>query len=132
MRLLACSGVIAAISFLVLGCGAKVELPPLGTVTGKVTLDGQPVTNATVTFQSTNGQSAYGNTDASGNYELKFRSGATGAEVGSNTVRIETILDAPPPVGYKDPIPAKYNSQTTLKVDVQAGENTHNFELSSK
>ncbi len=117
---------------LVCGCGGKVDAPPLGTVTGKVTLDGQPVTNATVSFESANGQIAFGNTDQSGNYELRFRSGLKGAEVGMNKVRIETILDAPAPEGYKDPIPAKYNAQSTLQKSVQAGKNTHDFELNSK
>lgn len=122
-----------ATCFLINGCGGgDTKLPPLGMVTGKVTLDGNPVTNATVNFESANGQIAFGNTDASGNYELKFRSGLKGAEVGMNTVRIETILDAPPPAGYKDPIPAKYNSQSTLQKSVQAGKNTYDFELTTK
>lgn len=117
---------------LLIGCSGKVDAPPLGTVTGKVTLDGKPVTNAIVNFESANGQVAFGNTDPSGNYELKFRDGLKGAEVGMNKVRIETILDAPPPAGYKDPIPAKYNSRSTLQMSVQAGKNTHDFELTSK
>jgi hypothetical protein len=118
--------------FFVVGCSGEVNAPPLGTVTGKVTLDGKSVTNVTVNFESANGQIAFGNTDPSGIYELKFRSGLKGAEVGMNKVRIETVLDAPAPAGYKDPIPAKYNSRSTLQMSVQPGKNTHDFELTSK
>ena len=87
--------ILAAIAtcLLLTGCGGDAKAPPLGTVTGKVTLDGKPVTNATVNFESANGQVAFGSTDQNGTYELRFRNGLKGAEVGSNKVRIETILD---------------------------------------
>lgn len=114
------------------GCTGGSDLPKTGAVTGTVTLDGQPAAKCSVTFESDSGQVAFGQTDDAGRYELQFRDGVRGAVVGSNKVRIETTLEAPAPAGYKDPIPAKYNTQTTLQVNVQAGENTHNFDLESK
>jgi len=111
------------------GCTAPADTPDLSTVTGQVTLNGAPAANVTVTFQSANGQVAYGNTDADGKYELMFRNGAKGAEQGPNTVRIETVLDAPPVPGYKDPIPAKYNTASNLSVTVEPGGNSFDFEL---
>ncbi|MEX0794028.1 MAG: carboxypeptidase-like regulatory domain-containing protein [Pirellulaceae bacterium] len=115
------------------GCTrAPSDLPELAPVSGTVTLDGAPVTNASVIFESANGTVTFGNTDASGKYELTYRDGYQGAEVGENTVKIETVLDNPPGAGYKDPIPAKYNRATELKVDVQKGQETHDFELKSR
>jgi hypothetical protein len=106
-------------------------MPELARVTGKVTLDGEPLSGAVVTFESSDGQVAFGSTNESGQYELRFRSGISGAPVGQNTVRIESALDAPPPEDYRDPIPARYNTESTLQENVQSGENVIDFDLSS-
>ncbi|HBJ38011.1 MAG TPA: hypothetical protein DDZ51_25295 [Planctomycetaceae bacterium] len=114
----------------VTGCfSSSTELPNTAKVNGTVTVAGSPARNLSITFESEGGQAAFGVTDDSGNYELTAAAGTKGAEIGVNTVRIETMLDAPAPAGYKDPIPAKYNKESTLKVTVEAGENTHNFDL---
>ena len=64
----------------VAGCGGNADL---GTVAGVVTLDGQPLANATVEFIPTDDgetRSSYdGTTDASGRYELYFSAGKAGA-----------------------------------------------------
>ena len=122
-----------ALPFAVLaGCGTSSDGPEIAPVSGVVTLDGKPVTNASVVFESSNGVVAFGNTNGEGVYELNYLDGQKGAEVGSNTVRIETVLDAPPPANYRDPIPAKYNQRSELKADVQPGQNTHDFALQTK
>jgi len=124
---------IAIFSTAILGCSSPAaDMPELAPVSGVVTLDGKPVTNASVVFESEKGQMAFGNTDAEGRYELNYRDGYKGAELGKNKVRIETVLDAPPAPGYRDPIPAKYNRATELTVEVQPGANTHDFALESK
>lgn len=129
-RLLA---LLALCCFGTIGCNsAPSDMPKLAQVSGTVTLDGQPAGNLVVNFESANGQVAFGNTDASGRYELSFANGAKGAEIGSNVVRITTVLDAPTPPGYKDPVPAKYNVKSELNVEVKAGENTHDFPLVTK
>lgn len=123
-------GLVFALTFV--GCtNGPQDLPDLGTVTGTVTMDGEPLPNASVEFISASGQVASGTTDASGKYELAYVGGSKGAEIGENTVRITTVLDAPAPPGYKDPIPAKYNEASELKVTVEAGKNTHDFALES-
>ncbi|MCC9608787.1 carboxypeptidase regulatory-like domain-containing protein [Blastopirellula sp. JC732] len=115
------------------GCAKSAsDLPNLSEMSGAVTLDGKPVTNAAVSFESANGQVAFGNTDSEGRYELIFRDGAKGAEVGPNTVRIETVLEGPPAPNYRDPIPAKYNKASTLTVEVTPDAHTHDFALESK
>jgi len=137
------------------GCGGpqmdygKVDL--VG-VHGKVTLDGQPLAEAVVTFEAPNGQFSYGLTDASGAYHLQFDSVMAGVTPGPKTVRISTTrkivgLNAgesegegeggEEPRGKKaaassqDRVPARYNAKSELSVEVTAGQTEYNFDLSS-
>ncbi|MCA9015868.1 MAG: hypothetical protein KDA77_11095 [Planctomycetaceae bacterium] len=116
------------------GGGGADDQPELGTVTGVVTMDGQPLANVVVSFEPAQGRPSIGKTDDSGKYELGYLNASKGAVIGSHTVSISTPQEAPTPAGqaYKDPIPAKYNSKTTLKGEVKAGDNTINFDLTSK
>ncbi|MBC7818331.1 MAG: carboxypeptidase regulatory-like domain-containing protein, partial [Planctomycetaceae bacterium] len=76
------------------GCGvapspnyAKVNLL---SVSGAVTLDGNPLPEAVVTFDSEDGQFSYGLTDSGGRFSLRFDSVKSGATPGKKTVRIST------------------------------------------
>ncbi len=118
---------------LLAGCSSKpAGLPDVTPVTGTVTMDGQPLASVTVVFESPSGHSSFGSTDAAGKYELVAAGNQRGAIIGSNTVRINSHLDAPPGPRWKDPIPARYNAATELKADVVAGNNTFDFSLESK
>jgi len=126
-----CLAVIGLVlSAFVAGCSTSSgDLPDLATVSGTVTLGGQPLSKASVLFESANGHGASGTTDENGRYELYFTGGTKGAEIGTNTVRITTVLDFPTPPDYQDPIPARYNESSALKVTVEPGANIHNFAL---
>ena len=64
----------------VAGCpGPVADLPDLATVSGTVTMGGEPLANVTVEFASANGQAAYGTTDASGQYKLVYSGDAGGS-----------------------------------------------------
>jgi len=128
-----CLAVLGLVLFaFVAGCSkSSVDSPDLATVSGTVTLDGKPLSKASVGFESASGHAAYGTTDENGRYELYFTGNTKGAEIGANTVRITTVLDFPTPPDYKDPIPAQYNESSELKVTVQPGANTHDFALES-
>src|SRR5215475_6378238 len=68
------------------GCGgSKADVAP---VHGRVTLDGQPLPDASVTFHSEGHSSSGGKTDKDGNYELVYKRGMMGAPIGTNTVSI--------------------------------------------
>lgn len=113
------------------GCGGDANL---GTVTGTITLDGQPVSDATVNFSPKSGSPSNGRTDSAGKYELSFSRSKKGAEIGEHTVRITTYRKANPdaetPVAaVPEKIPAKYNSKTELKKTVTSGNNTIDFPL---
>lgn len=112
------------------------DLPELGEVTGTVTLDGAPLSDATVSFQSDElGRMASGKTDAAGHYELILLNETKGAVVGSNKVFITTSHpgeDGVPGSAKKETLPKKYNKETELTKDVKSGKNEFNFDLQSK
>jgi hypothetical protein len=115
---------------LVAGCGSSGNI---GKVSGRVTLQGQPVANALVVFDPVvPGGASYGRTDESGNYVLTYTPQIKGAEIGEHTVRITSGWPANPDTGAKEipeRIPAKYNTQTELKREVKKGSNTIDFDF---
>ena len=116
------------------GCGDN-KAP--AKVTGTVTLDGNPVSGATVTFAPNDGgRRSYGATDKQGHYELRFTGQLKGAVVGSHRVTIETgesesTTQSEDSQGAKETIPAKYNVESELTATLKSGNNTCNFELTS-
>lgn len=120
----------AVLSLLVLsvvglsGCGGA-DTPPLGRVSGKVTMGGQPLVGVIVLFKPDDGRAATGTTDDQGHYEMEYTYKVRGAKVGPSTVMFEW------PLGAKDPKPLdpKYTIKSELKRDVKAGSNTFDFDL---
>lgn len=116
------------------GCGGSgVKVPSLGQVEGTVTLDGEPLPDATVLFQPAVGKDgpSQGITNSEGKYKLTYVPGHPGASITEHAVRI-TGKSAMAPASEKELVPPKYNIQSQLKVTVEAGDNTHDFELKSK
>ena len=107
--------------------------PKLGTVTGTVRFQGEPVENARVTFTPENGRMSVAETDAEGTYELKFADGRLGAELGEHLVAIETYRistdDNGGVVEFPETLPAKYNRESELTRDVQQGAQVIDFDL---
>ena len=120
-------------SLLAHGCSAKpTGMPDVAPVMGTVTLNGEPLAGVSVVFESQSGHTSFGTTDSTGSYQLVAPGSQQGAVVGLNTVKITTQLDAPPGPGWKDPIPARYNSASELSAQVNSGKNSFNFELERK
>ena len=75
-----------------------------------------------------------GLTDKDGHYKLDYLYDTPGAKVGPHTVTITTPQEdesgAPVP-NFKELVPAHYNVNTTLKAEVQSGENTIDFPLTT-
>ena len=114
---------------LMAGCSQSTR-PELGTVHGKVTLDGKPLKGAGIGFRPESGaRESMGATDADGNYTLNYIREIQGAAVGMHTVRIST---ANPSAGKPELVPKQYNTASTLRQEVVAGDNTVNFDLKSK
>lgn len=107
------------------GCGGA-DHPPLGSVTGTVTKDGEPVSNIILFFKPDVGRAATATTDADGFYRLEYVKGVPGTKLGPTTVLLEW------PVGYRDgfPIPSRYVGLTSeLKLDVEKGSNVFDIEI---
>lgn len=120
-------------SLLAHGCSAKpTGMPDVAPVTGIVTLNGEPLAGVSVVFESESGHTSFGTTDSTGSYQLVAPGSQQGGVVGLNKVRITSQLDAPPGPGWKDPIPARYNSASELSAQVNPGKNSFNFELERK
>ena len=120
---------------LVAGCGR--DSGNLGRVTGKVTLDGQPLPNATVVFSpKTAGTQSLALTNANGEYSLLYSSHNRGAEPGEHRVTISTFTGgdpdgAPPVAKVAERVPYKYNLQSQLQATVNRGRNTIDFGLAT-
>ena len=125
------------------GCGGGGN-PDLHGVTGKVTLDGQPLETGTIAFDPEMGTSGpnSGGEILNGSYEIPAMSGL---KEGSYEVTIRSFRktgrqipagEPAPPDAMVDEvaqfIPKKYNAPTTLKAQIKAGENTHDFALSAQ
>lgn len=131
-KLVAASTVLLLAS--VVGCGGNSNV---STVSGTVTLDSQPLSDAVVKFSGKSGGSpSLGKTDSSGNYTLQYSRDVAGADIGDHTVSITTYQagdpDSDPPVpAAPEKLPAKYNTKTELKASVAGGKNVVNFDLKS-
>ena len=123
--------IAAAVLLAAAGCGPSYSYAP---VSGKVTLDGQPLSGVRVWFYPvTEGRDqppyAMGTTDGSGVYNLTAETGKAGALVGKNRVVVNWPLperpgpDQPPPPPPGPPIPISYTQavDTPFVVEVKAG-----------
>lgn len=130
--------VCAVASIMVVGCGAN-SGPPVGAVTGTITLNGQPVPHANITFvPEGKGSPSYGGTDEHGVYRLMFNQKRAGAELGKHNVLVQNrepetddsgnrILS-----GLPVAIPAKYQQPGSLTAEVRPGSNEVNFTLEAQ
>jgi len=115
-----------------IGCG-----PGLPTVEGNVTLDGEPIANAKVVFESPDRPMAVATTDEAGNYDVNT---ASERGMASGTYKVAISAYVTKDGGNESPIPIlktpkRYNSAKTsgLTVDVKAGKNQGvDFELTTK
>jgi hypothetical protein len=130
------------------GCGERQtdysELN-LVDVTGRVTMDGQPLAGVSVRFEGPPSRFASGQTDAAGQYRLMYDSNQAGCTPGEKTVRIvagsaeggeeSAPVEGPdgqvlPPASQQ--IPSQYNSDSKLTANVSPTSRTFDFDLKSK
>lgn len=130
---------LALVGAVLCGCDHSGKYVP---VSGVVTLNGSPLPGVMVTFQpmssakggDAGGVGSYAMTDANGKFTLEASTAnpQKGALVGKHKVRVAT----PPKGGANkdsdsaagssktpnaDPIPARYNAESTLEFEVPAG-----------
>ncbi|HQX51225.1 MAG TPA: hypothetical protein PLR25_15020 [Planctomycetaceae bacterium] len=122
---------------LLLGCGAaEPDYGPLGTLSGKVTFNGGPLTEGTIILDREGGGSGAAPMQADGTFLVTDRIG--GIPVGTYKVGFEAAqeeiagtLDSPPQMKAKLILPEKYynTSESGLTVEVKEGSNTLEFEV---
>jgi hypothetical protein len=104
------------------------DRPPLGRVTGTITMDGKPLEGVIVSFRPDEGRTAAGETDAKGYFDANYVYQVNGAKVGPNTVSFEWPTGAE----GKKAIPAQYGGKSEIKFEVKSGSNKFDFDLKSK
>jgi hypothetical protein len=113
------------------------NLPPLGEVAGKVTMDGQPLVGATVRFapkdpiygETKNGKPkaasvSMGITDDNGHYSLLYVTDVNGAYVGEHRISIEAK-----DISGIERVRLDFNARSKLVREVKAGKQEMDFEV---
>jgi hypothetical protein len=131
-----------AVLLLASGCGGG-GAGDRGAVAGMVKLDGKPVEKGSILFtpiEGARGQVVGGEIE-NGRYQLSAK---IGPAIGVNRVDIRAMRKtgkmvpkpfAPPGVTIPEQVEAvaeRFNSKSTLKVLIKSGDNTADFDVSSK
>ena len=102
-------------------------------------MDDKPLPDTWIMFNPASGRTSLARTNNDGEYELMYLEGVKGANIGSHKVVITAYnedeieeMKAGSNEPVKEPIPAKYNSRTTLTEEVKEGKNVIDFHLDSK
>jgi hypothetical protein len=112
------------------GCGPTYS--NVSRVTGRVTLDGEPLGDAQVMFiPVAAGRPSVGLTDREGMYQLDYTYRVKGAEQGMHTVRVTTAHTREDGSTGPERVPASYNRNSTLQREVIRGSNTVDLDLAS-
>jgi len=155
-RLYASGVAILHMSLLLLfaGCGTSAGMTDysalkLVPVSGRVTLDGKPISSVTVIFESDDGTWSSGNTDEDGRYRMQFNSEVEGVVQGRKIVRVyqrtnsgDSDEDSPSDNGPSEAtkesskraadllrVLPRYGRRSKLTADVHAETRELNFEL---
>ena len=143
-------------AILLAGCSATNSIDygkvSLVDVSGTVTLDGQPLAAAVITFEDpSTGNFSFARTDASGQYTLQFDSEKDGVTPGRKVVRLSTTRSilglrgeegeetgespsegsAKPAERKQELVPDCYNTTSKLNVEITTESGTVDFDLKS-
>jgi hypothetical protein len=104
----------------------------LAEVEGSVLIEGKPVRGLTLTFQpeSEVATTSVAYTDAEGNYYCQYTRDLRGAFIGKHTVSINHWPpDDYPRDAIRYRIPARYNTNSELQIEVKPGRNTFDWDV---
>jgi hypothetical protein len=114
------------------GCGS--DRPPLGSLTGTVTLDGKPVQYAGLMFSPVDGgRPSVGGTNEKGEFEAMYVYGVPGAIIGKHRVVFEEGSPESEEDEFKPYAPPANNYTISPKeIEVDSGGTVINFTLERK
>jgi hypothetical protein len=129
-----CTFAFALVVVLAAGCGAKSNK---GTVTGTVTLDGQPIKAGLIHFAAVDGLTPTADAAITdGKFKARVPPGDKKVSISAPKVtgqrRMYETPNSPMIDITEESVPKQYNAQTTLKYTVAAGSQQKDFELTSK
>jgi hypothetical protein len=118
---------------LVGGC----DEPTSGVVTGVVAVDGAPAKEGAIAFFPTNGKSRTAGAEIiDGQYTAEVALGPSKVEIRVPKVvgekKLYDTADSPIKKLMAESLPARYNDETELTIDIQPGENKRDFTLTTK
>jgi hypothetical protein len=118
----------------VAGCG---DAGNMGVVSGTVKLDGQPVPSGTITFVPVDGMTTTaGGPIRDGHYSVKVPIAVMRVSISvpkvTGSKKLYDTPDSPEMPLTAEALPARYNEQTELKIEVKAGSNPMDFDLTSE
>lgn len=143
---------------LLVACGCKdplrADYESLGllAVSGRITLDEEPLAKAVIFIVAEDGTHSYATTDSDGTYQMKFNSEVEGVLPGKKIVRISTTASTGEIARESDPeypdtdseadpdarpannkkkemVPSVYNRQSVLRLDLNESTRSLNFDL---
>ena len=126
--------VILTIACLVTSCSTG---PRTGTVNGEVTLDNQPLKEGRIEFipEAGDAQTA-GAIITDGKFTAEVPVAKMRVKINANKVigkrKAYDTPDSPWEDEVAELIPKRYNTETTLQIDVKDGEQTERYDLKSK
>ncbi|MGI9177892.1 MAG: hypothetical protein ACR2IT_08565 [Pirellulales bacterium] len=121
---------LVAMVLLVAGCGRG---PALGDLSGEVNLDGSPLAEGAIRFEPADGKgSTAGASIQNGRYNARMMANGYRVQISSADMTPPPGLPAGEFFTGRERIPARYNEQKELTVDVKQGANSADFDLRSK
>lgn len=131
--------ILTCIAGILTGCGGASDAPVTYPVSGKVTLDGEPLAEGNIIFRDAADKvaSAAGKIE-NGEFSFEAVAGKKAVVItATREVPGKTVVggapDEPPVPAIEQYLPPTYNEKTTLEADVSAsGANEFTFELKSK
>lgn len=116
--------------------GTRLKLPPLGKVSGTITINGQPVRNARIEFHPVAAAKVTGGenlatsmaiSDGNGKFVLYYGAGIPGAVIGQHII----MISAQDEFGH-ELVPANWNSASQQSFDVKAGSNKVTLDIETR
>jgi hypothetical protein len=123
---------VRSVAIIVVGCilfhGCGDGRPPRVPVSGRVTIDGRPVTSGAIRFIPMGGRPSTGEIDSEGRFALSTFDPGDGCTLGTHTVTVQS-MDEIDGETRRWNTPKKYASEKTSKLVESVSEATDSLQL---